>query len=150
MKSVQIRRFFWSVFPRIRTDYGEMFLISPYSVQMRQNTDQNKLRIWTLFTQSKVFISSDVLPHDINFFVLLRLNSSRYHEINFNSTCFLRKHDCLRTKYLLLSHNLAFTSQKSNTCLSNFFSSHFFSVRDDEKEVAFSKWRWGLCRSSRY
>ena len=25
--------------------------ISPYSVRMRENTDQKKLRIWTLFTQ---------------------------------------------------------------------------------------------------
>ena len=44
MKSVQIRSFFWSVFSRIRTEYGEI-------LQMRQNTDQKKLRIWTLFTQ---------------------------------------------------------------------------------------------------
>ena len=32
---------FWSVFSRIRTEYGEILRISPYSVQMRQNTDQN-------------------------------------------------------------------------------------------------------------
>ena len=25
--------------------------ISPYSVRMRENTDQKKMRIWTLFTQ---------------------------------------------------------------------------------------------------
>ena len=51
VKSVQIRSFFWSVFSRIRTEYGEMRSISPYSVWMRENTDQKKLRIWTLFTQ---------------------------------------------------------------------------------------------------
>ena len=27
---------------------GEILRISPYSVQMRENTDQKKLRIWTL------------------------------------------------------------------------------------------------------
>ena len=27
--------------------------VSPYSVQMREDTDQKKLRIWTLFTQLK-------------------------------------------------------------------------------------------------
>ena len=43
-KSVQIRSFCWSVFSRIRS-------ISPYSVQMWENTDHKKLRIWTLFTQ---------------------------------------------------------------------------------------------------
>ena len=30
---------FWSVFSRIWTEYGEIFRISPYSVQMRENTD---------------------------------------------------------------------------------------------------------------
>ena len=49
--------FFWSVFSRIRTEYGEIQSISPYSVQMRENTDQKKLRIWTLFTQCEVFKS---------------------------------------------------------------------------------------------
>ena len=32
--------FFWSVFSRIRTEYGEILLITPYPVQMRENTDQ--------------------------------------------------------------------------------------------------------------
>ena len=31
---------FWSVFSRIRTEYGEKRSISPFSVQMRENTDQ--------------------------------------------------------------------------------------------------------------
>ena len=39
------------VFSHIRTEYGEMRSISPYSVGMRENTGQKKLRIWTLFTQ---------------------------------------------------------------------------------------------------
>ena len=32
--------FFWSVFSRIRTEYGEILRISPYSVRMWENTDQ--------------------------------------------------------------------------------------------------------------
>ena len=32
---------FWSTFSRIQTKYGEMPCISPYSVRMRENTDQN-------------------------------------------------------------------------------------------------------------
>ena len=32
---------FWSEFSRIRTEYGDILLISPYSVQMRENADQN-------------------------------------------------------------------------------------------------------------
>ena len=53
VKSVHIRSFFWSVFSRIRTKYRS---ISPYSVRMRGNTDQKKLRIWTLFTQCIIII----------------------------------------------------------------------------------------------
>ena len=49
VKSVRIRSYkkcpyselFWSVFPRIRTEYGEIRTISMYSVQMWENTDQN-------------------------------------------------------------------------------------------------------------
>ena len=51
VKSVRIRSFFWSAFSRIWTEYGETLRISQYSVQMRENTDLKKLRIWILFTQ---------------------------------------------------------------------------------------------------
>ena len=49
LKSVQIRRFFWSLFSRIRTKYVEIRSISPHSVRMRESKDQKQLRIWTLF-----------------------------------------------------------------------------------------------------
>ena len=32
---------FWSSFSRIRTEYGEIRSMSPYSVRIRENTDQN-------------------------------------------------------------------------------------------------------------
>ena len=32
--------FFWSLFSRIRTDYGEILRIFPYSVRMRENKAQ--------------------------------------------------------------------------------------------------------------
>ena len=32
---------FWSVFSRIRAEYGEILRISPYSVQTQENVDQN-------------------------------------------------------------------------------------------------------------
>ena len=51
VKRVRIRRFFWFVSSHIRTEYGEIRSISPYLVRMRENADQKKLRIWTLFTQ---------------------------------------------------------------------------------------------------
>ena len=31
---------FWSAYPRIRTEYGDLQIKSPYSVQMRKNKDQ--------------------------------------------------------------------------------------------------------------
>ena len=31
----------WSVFSLIRSEYGQKIHISPYSVRMRENTDQN-------------------------------------------------------------------------------------------------------------
>ena len=39
VKSVRIWSFSWSVFSRIRTEYGETLRISTYSVRMRENTD---------------------------------------------------------------------------------------------------------------
>ena len=39
-----------SVFSCVRTEYGELLRKSPYSVRIKENTDQNELRIWTLFT----------------------------------------------------------------------------------------------------
>ena len=64
-KSVQIRSFFWSVFSCIRTEYGDLRSKSPYSVQMQENTDQKKPRIWTLFTQKR---NLDVREHGIHRF----------------------------------------------------------------------------------
>ena len=40
VKSVQKRSYFWSVFFRIRSEYEEILRISPYSVWIRENTDQ--------------------------------------------------------------------------------------------------------------
>ena len=50
---------FWSAFFRIRTEYGEILRISPYSVRMRKNMDQNNseyghfLRIVLFIFESK-------------------------------------------------------------------------------------------------
>ena len=51
VKRVQIRSFFWSVFSRTRTEYGDLLRKSRYSVRIREKTDQKKLCIWTLFAQ---------------------------------------------------------------------------------------------------
>ena len=40
-KKCQYSELFWSAFPRIWTEYGEIRSISPYSVRIRENTEQN-------------------------------------------------------------------------------------------------------------
>ena len=35
----------------LKAFFSLLIIISPYSVRMRENTDQKKIRIWTLFTQ---------------------------------------------------------------------------------------------------
>ena len=46
----QYLELFWSAFFLIRTEYGEILRISPYSVQMRENMDQNNSE-YALFMQ---------------------------------------------------------------------------------------------------
>ena len=50
---------FWSAFSRIRTEFREIFRISPYSVQMLENTNQNN-------SEYGHFLRSDCLHHVIN------------------------------------------------------------------------------------
>ena len=40
-KSDPYSELFWSLFSHIRTEYGDIRSIFPYSVRMRENTDQN-------------------------------------------------------------------------------------------------------------
>ena len=47
--------FIWSLFSRIWTEYGEMRSISPYSLRMRENTDQ-KISKYGYFSRSAEFI----------------------------------------------------------------------------------------------
>ena len=51
VKSIQIRSFFWSAFSCIWPEYGDLLRKSLCSVRIEKNTDQKKLRIWTLFMQ---------------------------------------------------------------------------------------------------
>ena len=40
-KTCPYSELFWSAFSRIRTEYGEIWSISPYSGQMEENTERN-------------------------------------------------------------------------------------------------------------
>ena len=48
-------KFSWPVFCRTRAEYGDLHSKSPYSARVRENTGQEKLRTWTLFTQCICF-----------------------------------------------------------------------------------------------
>ena len=48
--------FFWSVFSRIWTEYGDLGRKSPYSVQVRENTDQ-KMSVFGHFSRSEKRLS---------------------------------------------------------------------------------------------
>ena len=61
MKSVQIRSFFWSVFSRIRIEYGEILRIGEIlQSECGKIQSRKKFRIWTLFTQYP-FINKSLL-----------------------------------------------------------------------------------------
>ena len=50
VKSIQIQRFYCSLFSCIQTEYWGLLCKSPYSVRIQENTDQKIFRLWTLFT----------------------------------------------------------------------------------------------------
>ena len=77
VKPVQMRSFFWSLFSRILTEYEEIQSTFPYSVRMRENSDQKKLRIWKHFTQCLDTCNDDLLQYILLFVrqALLPLNS---------------------------------------------------------------------------
>ena len=61
-------RFFWSVFSCLRTEYGEMRSFSPYSVRIRENTDQKNSE-YGHFSRSVsfsiIFQSFDIMAFDL-------------------------------------------------------------------------------------
>ena len=58
---------FWSVFFRIWAEYGEILRISPYSVRMRENTDQNNSE-YGHFTQWHL----NNIPEFSQFFIMVQ------------------------------------------------------------------------------
>ena len=99
VKSDQIRSFFWSVFSSTRTEYGQIRSISPYSVRIRENTDQKKLRIWTLFTQWYFEIEVMLwVPWQKLQVVLFSKSQIARTKSNFNKNIF--KINCLNVVYI--------------------------------------------------
>ena len=61
---------FWSVSSRIRTEYGEILRISPYSVRMRENTDQNNSEyghfLWNVLQYSNVVMNAEIWRYNMS------------------------------------------------------------------------------------
>ena len=68
VKRVQIWSLFWSVFSRIWTEHRKIRSIFPYSVRMRENTDQKKVRVWILFTQRQLIQFTETLHSKLYLF----------------------------------------------------------------------------------
>ena len=60
---------FWSAFSRNRTEYGEIFRISPYSARMRENTDQKTLNTVTFYAVKMLYISVYIVFGSVIFVV---------------------------------------------------------------------------------
>ena len=50
-KKCRYSELLWSVFSSIWTEYGEIGRISPYSIRMRENADQNNFEYEPFLTQ---------------------------------------------------------------------------------------------------
>ena len=81
VKCAQIRSFFWSVFSRIRTGSGDLLRKFPYSVRVRENTDQKKTPYLDTF-YAVIFGQHNIeleLQEELNFFLFF-LTSVYYNE----------------------------------------------------------------------
>ena len=57
--------FFWSIFPRILTEYGEIRNISPYLVRMRENTGQKNSK-YGYFSRSDYYVLSETFDNRLS------------------------------------------------------------------------------------
>ena len=58
---------FWSLFSRIRTEYGEIQSISMYSVQTRENTDQNNSEYGHFLRSDRIFFFNKIFQNLFTF-----------------------------------------------------------------------------------
>ena len=70
LKSVQIRIFFRTALSHIWTEYGDLKSKSPYSVQIRENTDKKKTTYLCTFCAVKLLFQTSIFKY---------LSRSRYN-----------------------------------------------------------------------
>ena len=98
------KKFFWSVFSCIRTEYGDL-------LRIQKNTDQKKLRIWTLFTQWANQLVSNIVQR-LSFMLLLYIWKicSQFHFIQIVTNA---KENYSRHKFKDLLSNIWISSHQS-------------------------------------
>ena len=72
MKIVQMLSFFWFVFSCTSTEYRNLRSKYPYSVQIRENADQKKLRMDNFFPGDCFWISSNIFCSILENFAINR------------------------------------------------------------------------------
>ena len=83
MNSVHIQSYSGPHFSRIRTECGEIRSISPYSVRMRENADQNNSE-YSHFLRSELNDLDISIEHSVNnYFVVFKKFPSYAPHINF-------------------------------------------------------------------
>ena len=109
---------FWPVFSGIRTEYGEILGISPYLVQMRENTDQNNSEYWhflRIFSRDIYFRFKTILELILYCF-LIPIDSHEHLYFEFSCVFPLKIYSIFfcfycRSVLLLLSSHKRWTNQ---------------------------------------
>ena len=87
---------FWSLFPRILTEYGDLQSKSPYSVRMREDTDQKNSKyrhfsrrgIVSILTKKSAFIAIYLQNISCSFKKILHnAQENACHGITFQQSC---------------------------------------------------------------
>ena len=103
---------FWSTFFHIRSEYGEIWSISPYSAQMRENADQNNSE-YSHFS-CRVYKSSKISNVKEDFLFCKKRNQSLLGIILFSTTmstnCFETAGNKLTVQLFFVSEGLFFLS----------------------------------------
>ena len=102
-KKCPYSKLFWSVFSHIRTKYGEILRISPYSVQMRGNTDQNN-------SEYAHFLRSDFVPLNLQgtniskYSIYSKLWTTKVHATNISKKSTVNERFCVNNLIIFFQY----------------------------------------------
>ena len=94
---------FWSLFSRIRTEYGQILRISPYLVRMWQKTDQNNSESGH-FLLSVVFVKNQELPFYFHYLGKVQKCRTTAIRLSMKKNCSISGDVSLEVLFLLLDY----------------------------------------------